>query len=125
MERHFVLVTTAVRDRCPGDTRLAPVFPGGILAMDATTLDKVAKPFRTTGTAHHAGRAPQHPVQCPPPALRRDDPIRLPARNEQVTAPGLIATLPPGAFRGVPVARLALPRGCGSSETCENPKAVK
>jgi Transposase DDE domain len=95
MERLFVLVTTALRDRFPGDVSLAPAFPGGVFAMDATTLDKVAKPFRPPGGPHAALAGRLNTLFD----VRRQlfaavIPIDLPTQNEQVTAPDLIATLP-------------------------------
>lgn len=95
LARLFGLVTDAVQDACPGDDALAPAFPGGVYAMDATTLDKVAKPLRS-GTGPHAALAGRVHTLFD---VRRQlfttiVPVDLPTQHELVAAPDLIATLP-------------------------------
>src|SRR5690606_25638245 len=38
MASAFTAITTTLRETLPGDTSLAPRFPGGVFALDATTL---------------------------------------------------------------------------------------
>jgi len=95
LARLFTLVTSTLTARFPGDTSLAPAFPGGVYAMDTTTLDQVAKPLRTGDGPHCELAGRLHTLFD----IRRQlvtevIPVDLPTQSEQVAAPDLLACLP-------------------------------
>lgn len=95
LARLFTLVTSTLTARFPGDPRIGPAFPGGVYAMDTSTLDQVATPLRDSDGPHAnlAGRL--HTLFD----IRRQlftevIPVDLPTQSEQVAAPNLLASLP-------------------------------
>jgi hypothetical protein len=99
LARLFSLVTSTLAARFPGDTSLAPAFPGGVYAMDSSTLDKVAKPLRD-GNGPHAELAGRLHTLFD---IRRQlftevIAVDLPTQSEQVAAPDLLACLPPASL---------------------------
>lgn len=93
MQAAFATITAALRDTLTGDPTLAPAFPGGVFALDTTTLDKVARPFVTGEHRPLAGRI--HTLfdvsrQLFHAVVLTDQP----RQSEQVAAPELLAHLP-------------------------------
>lgn len=91
MAATFTQVTATVRARL---TPEASPFPGGVFALDATTLDQVARPLVPGTPRPLAGRI--HSLfdvthQCFHAVVFTDQPHE----NEQVGAPSLLAQLPP------------------------------
>ena len=93
MRAAFATITAALREDLVGDTALASAFPGGVFALDATTLDKVARPFGHGQERPLAGRL--HTLYD----VRRQLFHALvltdqPHQNERVAAPDLLAQVP-------------------------------
>lgn len=95
MERLYRLVTEALQARFPGDSTLAPAFAGGVFALDATTLDKLAKPLQSPLGPQTvlAGRL-NTLFDVRRQLFAEVIPIDEPTQNERVTAPDLLATMP-------------------------------
>lgn len=93
MESALTAITATLGETLMGDTTLAPGFAGGVFALDATTLDKVARPFGPGQPRPLAGRI--HTLYD----VRRQLFHALvltdrPRQNDQVAAPDLLAQLP-------------------------------
>jgi hypothetical protein len=91
----FAQVTALLTEHWWGDTRLAPVAKGGVYAIDATTLDKVARtlPSADGPVRPLAGRLPtvfDVRRQC----FQRVIPTDQPFETERTAALDLIRSLP-------------------------------
>ena len=90
---------TTITDACVAAIRVAlpPAFPGGIYALDSTTLDKVARPLLGEQDRRLAGRV--HAVFDVGRHLYRAIILsNRPRENEQVAAPDLLAQVPPNSL---------------------------
>lgn len=97
MEAAFAAITTALHDQLPGDQSLAPRFPGGVFALDASTLDKVARPFAPGEPRPLAGRI--HALYDVRRQLFQAIVLTdLPRQHEQVAAPVLLDQVPPDSL---------------------------
>lgn len=102
MAHLYQLATDELVAMVPDDTTLAP-FATGVYALDASTLDQVAR------TLPALRGVPAGDVALLPGRLhsvfdlrrqlfRTVLPVELPRQNEQRVAPDLVATLPPGSL---------------------------
>jgi hypothetical protein len=96
MREAFVTITAACQAVLPAN-RLGATFPGGIFALDTSTLDKVARPLLGQTERPLAGRlhalydVRRHLFQA---VILTDQP----RESEQVAAPDLLAQVPPDSL---------------------------
>lgn len=106
MATRFTQITDALVERTDGDLTLAPFAPGGVYALDATTLDKVAHTRPTDdGPARPLAGTLHSVYDVRRQLFRTIMPTDLPHQNERAAAPDLAASLPPQSL-------LLMDRGC-------------
>ena len=92
----FTQITEALVERYDGDLTLAPFATGGVYALDATTLDKVAHSLPTEAGPVRPLAGKLHTVYDVRRQLFRTIiPTDLPHQSDHVAAPDLAASVPP------------------------------
>lgn len=88
-------ITDTLTARWHGDRTLAPFATGGVYAIDATTLDKVARLLPATGASVRPLAGKLHTVfDVRRQLFRTILPTDVPHQNERVAMPELVASLP-------------------------------